>query len=85
MTSRDPEGVPTTYWVLVLSDWFTARATVTVTLRGGVQLGPGLVSKTGGNGLPGQLRVGHSPDNGERKWDFDLSEVIAVEAQAQPW
>ena len=84
MTSPDSEyAVYPSFWVLVLSDWRSADATVTVTLRSGVQLGPGKITRLDPrSGESVTLTRGWSPDRPVTKWDFDITELVAVEAVA---
>lgn len=79
------------YWPIVLSDWKRAGAWVTITLRSGVQVGPGKVTDTGSvsNGMAAVLhddgfRRAHSYSSRgpEKKWNVDLAEIVAVEAEA---
>lgn len=76
------EQTPASWWALVLSDWRRSNATVTVHLRGGAVLGPGRVMRVGSSssGESGQLE---SYNGHQTKWDFDLTEVAAITAEAR--
>ncbi|WP_028474071.1 hypothetical protein [Nocardioides alkalitolerans] len=83
-----PEGkyeVSPAEWALVLSDWKRSDANVTVHLRGGISVGPGKVTNIpGGVIASGGLRAAARSPYGDpdRRWTFDVREVIAVTAEA---
>lgn len=78
-----------TWWALVLSDWKRSDAFVTVHLRGGVTLGPGKITRipSAAAGESAQLHDPHritlDGRHWETKWDFDLSQVAAITAEAR--
>lgn len=78
--SAERDRVHSTEWALVLADWRRANAWVTVHLRGGISLGPGRVDRLPGPGLDAaQLHDSRHP---ETKWTFDLTDVMAITAEA---
>lgn len=72
-----------TWWAVVLSDWRRAGADVTLTTRGGVQLGPGRIERMADRGLGSSVQLVGTTAGRLTKWDVDLTEVVAVQAVAR--
>jgi hypothetical protein len=78
MTDEDRDGL--SIWPLVLTDWFKASATVTITTKAGVQF-TGHIDRHPSNETPsGVITLSNRTPRADSRHTVALSEIAAVTA-----